>query len=95
MPEISSRELIFPDFSIDNFIPLPLLSITNDPKSGKMFLDPQILKNPIKVNYNKKVRKILHSNKKKFDKITESEKEKRQIVVEKEREIVKNISCRV
>ncbi len=56
---IKSTHEIFPDFSIDNFIPLPLLSINNDPKSGKIFLDPQILKNPKKIPYENKIEEII------------------------------------
>ncbi len=63
---ITKRTVLFQDFSIDTFIPLPLLSLKDDPITGKMFLDPQILKNPVKIAYNKKVKKIINDNKIKF-----------------------------
>lgn len=59
----------FPDFSIDNFIPLPLLAIKNDPKSGKYFVDPQILKNPKKYKYNFKVKKTINDQRVEFNDI--------------------------
>lgn len=66
---IKSTHEIFPDFSIDNFIPLPLLSINNDPKSGKIFLDPQILKNPKKIPYEKKINEIINKSHENFNEI--------------------------
>ncbi len=59
----------FPDFSINNFIPLPLLAIKNDPKSGKYFLDPQILKNPKKIDYTDNVKKIINNYRLQFNNV--------------------------
>lgn len=66
---IKSVYEIFPDFSIDNFIPLPLLAINNDPKSGKIFLDPQILKNPKKISYDEKTKEIIIKDRNKFNEL--------------------------
>lgn len=62
-------ELFF-EFSIDNFIPLPILSLYKDPATGKNFKDPQILKVPQLIKYNKKVESIILDDKKKFSDIT-------------------------
>lgn len=76
---IKSAHEIFPDFSIDNFIPLPLLSINNDPKSGKLFMDPQILKNPKKIPYEKKIKEIMNKSHENFSEIySNSIKEKQE-----------------
>ena len=67
-------------FSTENFIPLPLISLQMDPKSGKDFLDPQILKNPQKIKYNDKLKEIItkykKDNEKLFDKFTNEELKK-------------------
>jgi hypothetical protein len=57
------------DFSTDNFIPLPLITLANDPKSGKNFIDPQILKNPKKIDYNSSVSTIMKKYRADFSKI--------------------------
>jgi len=57
------------DFSTDTFIPLPLIALQHDPKSGKEFVDPQILKNPQKIEYNPKLNIVVQKLKKNYTKI--------------------------
>ena len=63
---VNVKEEIFPEFSSDTFTPLPLIAIENDPTSGKYFLDPQILRNPKKVNYNEITKKIINDDRSKY-----------------------------
>jgi hypothetical protein len=68
------------NFSSDSFIPLPLLTLQNDPTTGKKFNDPQILKNPQKINYNAKLNDIIKNYKKDFsvqyDRVIQENKDK-------------------
>jgi len=59
---INNRYVLFREFSIDSFIPLPLLTLKDDPATGKTFIDPQILKNPVKIEYTKNVKNIIGAN---------------------------------
>lgn len=63
---IKGSSEIFFDFSIDSFIPLPILSFFNDPATGKNFKDPQILKIPQLIKYNQKIKDIISNDKNKF-----------------------------
>lgn len=56
---ISARHDLLNRFNIDTFIPLPLLTFKNDPKSGRNFIDPMLLKSPKKIKYKKKVASII------------------------------------
>jgi hypothetical protein len=59
---IARKKETMADFSIDTFIPLPLITLTNDPKSGKMFLDPQLLKSPRKIDYTPEVAELINQS---------------------------------
>lgn len=50
-------------FDIDSFIPLPLLTFKNDPRSGRRFIDPMLLKSPKRIKYKKSVAKVIDSYK--------------------------------
>jgi|GEM_PF-1509396 len=76
---IEKQNVIFPEFSIDNFIPLPLLTIKSDPKSGKLFLDPQILKNPSKIDYSKNTEDIINNYKSSYKDLYEDFNKEKQI----------------
>jgi len=67
---------VFFDFSIDNFTPLPILSLYKDPATGKNFKDPQILKVPQLIKYNQRVESIISNDKKKFSDIYDECKKK-------------------
>jgi hypothetical protein len=58
---IEEQNELFPEFSVDNFIPLPLIILQNDPKTDKMFSEPQVLKNPKKIQYNDNVKEIINN----------------------------------
>ena len=77
---IEKREASIDNFSSENFIPLPLLTLQNDPTNGKRFNDPQILKNPRKIEYDEKISKIIKDmkklNKKQFDEVISDNKQK-------------------
>jgi len=60
---IRGEDFTFKNFSIDYFIPLPLLSIKNDPVTGKSFVDPQVMFNPKKIDYTKKTNVIIEDDK--------------------------------
>jgi len=61
---IESKTDLMNNFTLDNFIPLPLLSFENDPKTGLYFKDGQILKSPQKINYSNELLKIIENFKK-------------------------------
>ncbi|MBN2544922.1 MAG: hypothetical protein JXB50_03930 [Spirochaetes bacterium] len=60
---IRGEDFTLKNFSIDYFIPLPLLSIKNDPVTGKSFVDPQVMFNPKKIDYTKKTKEIIEDDK--------------------------------
>jgi hypothetical protein len=70
---IEKKESSIDDFSSDNFIPLPLLTLQNDPTNGKRFNDPQILKNPQKIDYTKAnseiIKRMTEQNRKQYDEV--------------------------
>ncbi|MCG8570503.1 MAG: hypothetical protein MJB14_10220 [Spirochaetes bacterium] len=71
-------------FDIDSFVPLPLLAINNDPKSGKPFLDPMILKSPDKKKYQNKTKEII-------DQITKKHRDTYQVFQNKKHTELKHL----
>lgn len=60
------------NFSIDSFIPLPLLTFKHDPKSGKNFLDAYVLNIPKKVEYTERTKEIIKKYRKLHDQVQEN-----------------------
>lgn len=48
------------------FVPLPLLSLTTDPKNGENFTGPGAFKTPYKIKYNKETISVIENDKQKF-----------------------------
>lgn len=61
---VESKGDLMNNFSVDTFIPLPLLSFDKDPNSGKYFNDSQILKNPKIIQYFANTKNVIESLKK-------------------------------
>jgi len=63
---VNKKMELLNNFSFEDFTPLPLLVLKNDPESGKFFLDRQILTNPKKVSYKKNTQEIIENDKNKY-----------------------------
>lgn len=59
---IHIKNNVFDSFNTNDFIPLPLLALTSDPKNGVLFKDEMILKSPIIVSVNNKTKKIINDD---------------------------------
>ena len=59
---VEMQSKIISDFDVENFIPLPLITLQNDPETGEKMNDTFILKSPVKIEYSQKTSEIVEEN---------------------------------